>query len=278
MRIRQSHLGDFDACGRKMQYKIEDPRDLSGSVRAVGNGYHAGLELYYNARMAGDKHLPTPEACGTAGVKEFDTRLESAGDSFLWDPEKFTTRDEAHGAIRQLVYEYFDGGHQWPLEFVVLGVEISFTVPIEGSEHVMGGTADLVLQDPMGGILGVDHKTAGKRWPAGKHEPRKNNQAPWYVKALQQVFPGAPYYRFVFDVMTYGGVFERRIADPDGRHIEAITRKAIEIATVYEGMRLGAGMDLPANPGNTLCNPKWCDHFDVCPYGRALEGKGPVKD
>ena len=106
-------------------------------------------------------------------------------------------------------------------------------------------------------------------WPAGKEHPRKNNQAAWYVSALQQIFPDAPGYRFCFDIITYAGKFDRRMVDPEPRHIEAVDAKALQVATVYRTLR-AVGTDLPANPSSNLCSEKYCDFWTICPHGANL--------
>jgi hypothetical protein len=135
--------------------------------------------------------------------------------------------------------------------------------------HTRSGTMDLVLIDPFGAVIGVDHKTAGRMWPAGKEHPRKNNQASWYVGALKEMFPQAPAYRFCFDVMTYAGKFDRRVVEPSDDHIKAVEAKATQVATLYSWARAG-GLDLPANPGSNLCSDKYCDFWTLCPHGEVL--------
>jgi hypothetical protein len=136
--------------------------------------------------------------------------------------------------------------------------------------------ADLVLQDPNAWIIAVDHKTAGRRWPDGKHSPRKNVQSPFYTGLLQEIYPDAPGVRFVFDVMTYPNkkgecTFERRISDPEPRHIEAVRKQAQTFVTLYEKVHVENGLDLPGNPTSTLCSPAYCDFWEVCPFGAALD-------
>jgi len=243
--MRQSTLGNADACLRRMQYDLETPRTEyhSGSVRAVGTAYHAGLETYYRARLSGgpwglDRSL-------LDAWNSFADEVARAGERFLWDEEKFPTADLARERIETMVTTYFEAGHQWPDEFEVLGVEVPFDLPFWG-DHVRAGTMDLVLRDPAGFVIGVDHKTAGRAWPKGKEHPRKNNQAPWYTAALIELYPGAPGYRFVFDVMTYAGRFERPISDPDDGHRAATSAKA----AMYSGVNSTAEIE-PSVPTPT---------------------------
>lgn len=273
MRIRQSTLGQADDCLRKMQYSLEQPPEhyLSGSLRAVGTGYHSARELQYRWRL----DLPTPtsvevrnEALIAEAQASFDSEVDRAGERFLWD-DKVPDVATAHQLLATMESSYRDQNIEWPDTYEVLAVEQRFELPWL-NDHVRAGTIDLVLRDPNGCVLGVDHKTAGRMWPTGKEHPRKNNQAAWYVNALTGLYPDAPSHAFVFDILTYAGKFDRRVVIPEARHLAAVDDKARQVAVVYTAMR-EAGIDLPANPSSTLCSPKYCDFFSICPHGSVLE-------
>lgn len=272
MRIRQSHLGAFDKCPRSLQYDLEAPPDQyhSGIVRAVGTAYHAGLEYLYLKRVQSGPVRATLADIQDMATSALNDEIERAGNAFLWD-DKFPTFEDARLAVSSMLAAYVNGGHAWPEDWEVLGVEERFELPgAVAGLHDLSGTIDLILQDPNGFVVGVDHKTCGRMWDQYKHLPRKQNQAPLYVAALRELYPEAPGHRFVFDVMSYKGKFERRICDPDDRHVDAVLAKALQVATVVDGCRK-AGVDLPANPASNLCSPKYCDWFDVCPHGEALD-------
>lgn len=279
VKIRQSMLGNFDACPRRLQYSLESPPDqyFSGIVRAVGVAYHAGQEYYYLMRQADrywdwNTNLYNLNDIQDMAISALNDEIEKAGDNFLWD-EKFPTFDDAATAIKSMLGRYFEDGHAWPADWTVLAVEQYFELPFY-TAHTRTGTIDLVLQDPAGYVVGVDHKTAGRMWDQHKHKPRKNNQACFYTAALQELYPDAPGHRFVYDIMTYAGKFERRISDPQPAHVEATLDKAIQVIALYEGMRKN-GLDLPANPSSTLCSARYCDFWDICPHGAALDGSEP---
>lgn len=290
MKVRQSTLGSADKCLRALQYDLENPVYHGGSTRALGTAYHQGLETFFKPGLPPGRLMPMAELLAGANA-EFDRcvsmepsheseKTKTAG-SFRWD-EAVPDKETAYEILALILPEYINN-FAWPIDpdfttldrlpkadhFGVLGTELSFNLPFF-DKHTSNGSMDLTLVDEHGWIIGVDFKTAGRMWPKGKEHPRKQNQAPWYVRSLKELFPNAPGYRFVFDIMTIKGKFERRIADPSDAHIDAVERKAIQVVSLYEGMR-GAGLDLPANPANTLCNPKWCDHWDVCEYGAALD-------
>jgi hypothetical protein len=276
MRVRQSTLGDFDKCARAMQYSIESPVYHGGVARAIGTAYHAGLEFAYNNLRANDV-WPDVRMAIIEAIERFDrtAALEPSHESektkrkgtFKWD-DAFPDAATAHATIAHMLESYWgDPDCRWP--WPVLGTELGFSLPFWG-DHTRNGSIDLVLEDPNGWIVGVDHKTAGKGWNFNKHHARKQNQAPWYVAALRELFPDAPGYRFFFDIMTYKGKFDRREAVVSPEHIAAVDTKAVQVVTLYEGMRAG-GFDLPANPASNLCSPKYCDHWDICPHGAVLD-------
>lgn len=285
MRISQSILGNVDKCMLAAQYGIDPPSWVvrtAGSQRAVGTGYHAGLEQYYRQRVTGPGTVPhVPDMIGAAIdtfniSRTIDLYDNSPVENFKWD-ERVPDQETAERFMAAMLTEYVGGGHVWPHDWTVLGVEVGFAVTdpdLDG--HVAKGSADLVLADPTGYVVVDDHKTAGKAWPAGKEHPRKNNQSPWYVHYMRTVYPDAVGYRMCYSIMTYPTVksgcrFERRISDPGVEHEAAIVKKANDFANLYQEMHVKLGRDLPANPASTLCNPKWCDFFEGCPHGRVLE-------
>lgn len=275
MKVRQSTLGTASDCMRKLQFELEAGTYHGGVVRAVGTAYHYGLELFYDpARDITDIDLLVAGA-----IRRFDevasmapsheSEFEKTPGTFKWD-EKFPDAASAHEAIEKMLRAYFaTPGTVWPDDWTVLAVEQSFAQPFYNG-HTRNGSIDLVLQDPNGYIIGEDHKTAGRAWPATKHLARKQAQPPWYVAALMELYPDAPGYRFFYDIMTYAGKWERREVLVTPEHIAATESRAIEVVTLVAGMRK-AGMELPANPGSNLCSPRYCDWWDVCPFGAALD-------
>jgi hypothetical protein len=273
MKVRQSTVKD---CLRSMQYTIEQPYFHGGSVRALGTGYHAGIELLYRARMAGIE-LPTLDQIIEHAVKTFDdtasmvpshaTELERQAGNFKWN-KAVPDRETAVEMLNVMLPSYLEHG-VYPDDWQVLGVEVPFSLP--WIEHdTRNGSIDLVMLDPHGWVVIDDQKTSGKSWPENKHKPRKAHQAPWYVSAARQLFPGAAGYRFVFSIMTYKGKFERRISDPEPRHEAAADQLLWDTVALYKTARAN-GLELPANPQSNLCSPEYCDWWDYCPFGAALD-------
>lgn len=275
--IRQSTLGDADTCLRRLQYSVESPYYHGGIVRAIGTAYHKGLETWYKA-------IPQThdlEAIVAAAIEELhkiiamepshESELTKTPGEFKWD-DKFPDAASAGSAVSTMLEAWWQHPHAiWnPLVWDILGVEVSFNRPLWDGIKRARGSVDLIVQNKVDGWIVIeDHKTAGKKWPQNKNTARKSNQAPWYVRAMQDLFPDAPGIRFTYGIMTYGGVFERREVHVTEAHIAAVEAKALQVATLYDGMR-SAGLDLPTNSGSNLCNPKWCDHWDICPHGGLL--------
>lgn len=270
----------------KAQFTLDRPawaKRVGSAPRAVGTGFHAGLEMYYGARLLSDhvnvRPLPTLDTCIGRAWEIFDLSMthdlydDSPIDEFLWD-DKIPDRETAHRFIEAMLTEYWTG-HHWPDDWTVLAVELHGQLADEhvGADCKVG--ADLVLLDPSGWVVGVDFKTAGRRWDRGKEHPRKNVQAPFYNRLLKQVFPGHNGYRFVFDIMGYPNkdghcTFERRVSDPKPEHEQAVADNAKAFITVYNKIHVEMGLDLPANPSSHLCNSKWCTYWSGCPFGEAL--------
>lgn len=289
MKISQSLLSQADKCGLALQFTLDTPvgfkRTTSGP-RAGGTGYHAGLQHAYEHRQVCGSFPPLRNTL-EIGVQSFLSELKwdhytnTKVEKVLWDDK---VPDEATGIalVRAMLMEYFEGknaeglNHYWPMDWEIVAIEHPFKLDaLEGLQLTSHGI-DLVVRSPDGTTLvGEDHKTAGKSWDQGKATPRKNNQAPMMTWAMRQIWPNEQHYRFCFGVMVYGlkggPKFDRKISDPSAAHEAAVVKKAQDVAFLYETIHLKAGMDLPANPASTLCNPKWCDYFEVCPHGRVLD-------
>jgi hypothetical protein len=284
-RITQSMLGNADKCLLSFQYGLDKPewaKPTAGADRAVGTGYHAGLELYYDARKDAPGLNPNAEEMIDKAVEIFDISTEldlydnTPVEVFKWS-EKVPDKAHAHDLIALMTRAYVDERWWWPHEFTVVETETNMTVHDEhGTPFKLG--ADLTLLDSSRYVVLVDHKTANKAWDQNKHHPRKQNQAPLYTWAARQAYAELDIagVRFVFDIIQFPGVktpvrFDRRISDPTPAHEAAVVKKAQDLMALYQAVHVELGRDLPANPSSTLCNPKWCDYFDGCPHGAALD-------
>jgi hypothetical protein len=281
VRLSQSVLSAAGDCQRKAQYTLDRPKwakRVGYSHSAVGTGFHAGNEILYIARRDGITE-PTLDDCIGRGIEIFDTSMttdlydNTPIQEFKWSddvPDQAT----AHDLIAQMLTAYWPD--HWPADWTVLAVEIhgNITDPYIGWDCKVG--ADLVLLDPNDWVWGIDFKTSHKSWNKGKEHPRKNVQSPFYNRLLKQIFDGHAGYRFVFDIMKYpntksGPVLDRRVSDPQPEHEEAVKVMARQFITVYEKVHVELGEDLPANPQSNLCSEKYCDFWNGCPHGAALD-------
>lgn len=282
MRLSQTVLSAAEDCMLKAQYTVEQPTwavRTAGSQRAVGTAYHAGLEMHYIARRDGIG-LPTLDDIVARALEVWETSKtidlydDTPIEHFRWD-DAVPDEDTAREYITEMVSLYFKEGHQWPDDWTVIDAEHHAYLddPEVGCQTKFG--ADLVLEAPDGGLVIVDNKTSGKKWAEGKSDPRKNVQAPFYQRLARRLWPDRPYYRFVFDVMIYpntkiGPRFERIVSDPQPVHEQAVAVRARTFRQLYQ-IRSATGLELPPNPGSTLCNPKFCDFFAGCPFGGQIE-------
>jgi hypothetical protein len=281
--ITQSMLGNADKCLRSFQFAMTRPAwfvPTGGADRALGTGYHAALASYYTLRLTNPTALPDVEAMVGEGCRIFDVSMvtdlydNTAVGRFIWS-DKIPDQATAHDLIRQLVTYYVAENCWIPLDHQILAVELNEVVtdPESGRSFKLG--CDVASLAPDGYVDITDHKTGGKAWAANKHDPRKQNQSPLYTWAARRFF-GAERTRFVFDIITLPGArtpikFDRRVTEPTPAHEAAVVAKAVDLMELFETMHVGLGRDLPANPASTLCSPKWCDYWDGCPHGAALD-------
>lgn len=250
--LSPSLLNDADTCLKRLEFKRTDQEYRSGDIRATGNGYHKGLEAYYSVGASRSEIL-------LAAYTEFDAEVERCGEHFKWQE----TLEVAHERMTNMLTAYFEDGHYWPSTYEVLATEYEYTHAV-GETWAEHGFIDLLLKDPNGWIVIVDHKSAGKMWADSKAEARKLNQPALYTKAIQEDF-GTDQTIFCYDVMTYAGKFKRfqSIATPE--IVAAVKQKQLIIGGLFY-----SDMPLPGNPSSNLCSSKFCDFWDICPHGAVL--------
>lgn len=268
--LRQSTIGTADTCLQRLEYDLDPSVPYgTGEGRANGTAYHAGLEWYYKTRKDHGIVIPDPDDrlnMGEFVVSVYDEEIAKGGDAFRWD----TDRDQALAKVFKMLDAYFDGECYWPDEYEVHGVETTFMMPLRGipygrSDWVVKGTIDLVLKDPLGWLVVVDHKTAKRPWKKGKESHRSTNQPPWYTHWVRKLMDQQEV-AFVFDVMTYGCQFERRPTTVEQCHIDGVLKKAELVTGLIE-----QGGPYPPNTSSFLCSNQWCDHWDRCPFGESFD-------
>lgn len=266
--LRQSTIGDADVCLRRVQYGRRHGGG-TGEARVVGTGYHAGLAHYYEHRRLGE--ATNRADIIDAALAAFEQACGEHGGVQEWD----TSRHEATGRVVDFIDGYFGGGHQWPDSYEILAVEQTFAMPLPWPGWAAWGTFDLVVRDGGGQVVVVDdHKTAKRKWKAGKESPRKNVQQIWYRHWAARLYDLEPdQVHFTFSTIGTWG-FERRPAPRNGYEISQLFLKAHSLTSLIAQM--DDGCEMPPNTDSFLCDARWCDHWDRCPFGEAFDRGLPV--
>ena len=270
---RQSGLGQLDICGLRFQFDREAgaaKQYHTGSARAIGTAYHAAVEALYNEFHEDPIGVGHENLGALAAVIDdaYMDEVERAGDRFHLDEgeDHATNRVKA----RDMLLSYVEGGHYLPAdEWELIGTEVTFWDEV-GVQKVKG-TIDSLFRNRSTGTYRIeDHKTAGRMWPKLKESPRKNVQAPFYFAFFVPAWCEANgvaldynQWEWTYGVMTYAGKFARRIGTPRQWHLDLVTWKLQKAqATVEQRLYW-------PNPSSNLCSAKYCDHWDVCPFGAA---------
>ena len=263
--LRQSTLGTADTCHKRLQFDM-DPMvpHGTGPYRVFGTAYHAGLEAHYQ----GAEIVPAVDAVFNGDEA---AQVEDWGDDWV---------DLEYARTHCLELVSASLAHSW-LNFEgveVIGTEVTLYANLPRPDWIVKGTLDLIL----GGEyirnnfevdhLIVDHKTARRKWPKNKEDARKTNQPAWYVFWWALLWAKAhggdmPTVGFCFDVMAHDKSFQRRWPDVTAAQKEAVLAKAALVCDLIDNN----GPYLP-NTQSFLCSAKWCDHWQICPFGEALDG------
>jgi len=283
--IHQSTIGSMDTCGFRTMFGAEAYKQgvyHSGSARAVGTAYHAGLEHWYShyhdlvldeREYEEAVHHTLDKALD--GYHQERTRTQARNGKFILN--KGETHEQNLANVTAMVEYYFNGHHQYDSSrWEVLDTELTFWAPTEDSDTCVTGTGDLFLRHRLepNWIHIEDHKTAGRMWPAGKEHARKHIQPGFYTAHGKPIFadrygidPNKIKISWSFGIMTYKGKFQRRPVHVFPEH-EAMAK----IRTRLTASAIRDKIYLP-NPTSNLCSPKWCDHWQVCPFGEAGEAR-----
>lgn len=276
--MRQSLAGTADTCLYRVPFTLDRTRPYAAGVnRALGTGYHAGLDVHYTAQIENPNTRVPIQDIKIAAFHAFAMEVEKAGDTFDWEYQAQTSRqpqvildyDSACDMIEGALDRYFRESRYWPMtQYKVLGVEQPFLLPwpeVPGWHRA--GSIDLILQDTHTGtgmIIGVDHKTAKKKWAKNKGTASNSPQAAFYVRAIREMYD-APEVAFVYDVMGFDGTFERRPAYRSDQVVEVTHQKMAMLAELID-----KGGPFPPSPDSFLCSKSYCDYWDECPFGATL--------
>jgi hypothetical protein len=152
----------------------------------------------------------------------------------------------------------------------VIGVEVEVRADLGSPFHQLHGYLDLVVDDTFGPV-GVDHKTAAKPWrkPKALGDPRHLIQAPLYAEGWFRM-TGQEMNWFAYDVMTYGGLFDRVWVDVCAEIRAPFVERWVEMSALIH-LYQREGLTPPVNPSSFLCSSKYCPWWEHCPAGAGLE-------
>lgn len=294
-------VSEYEICGRRGQY-YHDP-DIGGGFDLGllrGGAWHHGLEAWNLARMYyGDVHLALAaiESPDDSQPSEFvaaermftimaghlyENMFDRDGnlaegyvhDDSKWHPDPRQAAQDASLQLYEMAKSYMaqPPQHRWMGDGLkVEAVESHVLVDFGSEYHQMNGYIDVVINHHAHGPVGVDYKSATKRWNQKKRsgDPRRLIQAPLYAEAWTRL-TGEEMNWFVYDVMTINGQFDRVWVDVSPEVRQVFIKRWVDLSTQIH-LQTEAGRDFPHNPSHILCDPRYCGFWDICDMGIGLE-------
>ena len=132
--VRQSTVGSWGKCS----YKIKLGRQYGyrpSIVRVLGTAVHKAHEIYYLERKEG-RQISTSNVFVDGAIAELDEEVEKS-EQMDWQfqaqtkykDEVILDREQSIKWITELVKMYHDQKWYYPLDWEILGVEETFTMP-----------------------------------------------------------------------------------------------------------------------------------------------------
>lgn len=146
LRFRQSRLRSFTACPRRTVLATDSTSGFVGSSADLGSAFHAvAAEILRTLHRQGEQQAATEECIAIC------REIRAAG------PWVLTADDDRW--LRQMVCSFAD--YEWqPSRFMAVEERLSCEIACpDGEVRTLTGTPDLVMADPPGGAVVVDHKT-----------------------------------------------------------------------------------------------------------------------
>jgi len=250
--VSHSQVSTFLDCGEKYRYSYIEglPRPSTPSL-IVGQTYHRALETAFQKRINGvtvnDEDIKRITAIA------WDDVIVEAGNSkggIDWQDVEATVLYSQAMALVALYWK------ELGCEIQPLLIEENFRVDVPGVPVPFVGIIDLITAD--GAV--IDHKTAGRAWPASRVE--KDLQATAYLYALWKM-DGELRKSLRFDVAI-------KTAKPKIVTYEA--HRTMDQLLWYERLlqrvwaAISARVFVP-NPTGWLCSPKFCSFWTQCTEG-----------
>lgn len=146
LRYRQSTLRSFTSCPRRVVLATAQTSGLVGSSAALGSAFHAvAAEILRTLYRQSETQMATEEAVAVMREVLAGGEWVLGADDYRW--------------LKQMVLTFAD--YEWPISRF-MAIERRLTCEIlcpDGEIRALTGTPDLVMADPPGAAIVLDHKT-----------------------------------------------------------------------------------------------------------------------
>jgi RecB family exonuclease len=271
-------MNEAEICLRRGQYYMDpDIGRTYNQFALLGRAWHIGMEAYYGARkddpglmlnMSGEQIEWRMQAIVLGYIA--DTWEHDPDFAFSENASTLRSIDEVSNAAIQMTESWAlqrKTGMEWESDYRILATEAHITLSMDW--HLFRGVIDLVMDHPEMGVVITDHKTGARMWNKTKMDARRLTQAPLYAEAWYRTTGQDPTWA-TYDLMLHSGQFVR-VWVPVAQEVRAYTvGRWHDLADLYAQYR-SEGTDLPMNPTSPLCQAKYCNYWDICPSGAALD-------
>jgi hypothetical protein len=275
--LSPSALSNYEICGRRGQF-YQDPEVVRVGTNlglARGGALHKALEvfgearLYYGDSMVGGlDYSEIYDAAVAIAFGHFGAEM-LRDDMLVGDDDP----DEYLNSLATMLQTWVsEPSHMWfDTHVSIRAVEQEVFVDFGSPNHLFHGFIDAVYDVASHGVVGVDYKTANRRWGGAKRDgdPRLLIQAPLYAEAWTRT-TGEEMNAFAYDVYLPDGRFDRVWVDTNADVRAVFVERWNEVSDMVATFRK-AGLDLPTNPSHFLCSEKWCEFWEMCPMGAELD-------
>lgn len=244
--LSYSSISKYQTCPRAWRFHYLDQVETPTSPNLVfGSAFHQAVEDYLITRemnWATHWEQQLADSPEIAWGKDTPEGMADLGNRMLTQPEIIGVLD----GIEPLIVD----------EQLMIEKRIELRVP--GVPIPIIGYIDLVEADG----VPADFKTSSRSWNASK--AREEMQPSFYLAALnQQGFEGNPDLRFRHYVFVKSKTPKVEIWETQ-RTLGELFWLFGAIRDVYDAI---AARAFPPNPGTWLCNPRYCEYWEICRGG-----------
>lgn len=251
MRWSPSKQDMYYRCGEQFRRRYIEKEVIPPNLPAwQGRAVHKGAEINETERIYYEKPAPL-DVVTDATRDRFIHGVSVEGVHISPDQAKYgkrlvssaldTTIELAKLYYRELSPSYFPVAVEQPLYGTLPGMNVS----------VMG----ILDIEAVGGRL-IDMKVTKQTWNQRKADTNS----------------GLTVYPFLMESFPTQICIENLVSAKDPKRVQIVTtrtaedlRKWVERAN-YALMAIAKGVFPPTDPGNWVCDPRWCGYFFTCPY------------